>query len=137
VVLPHHLLPVQVCSAFEQAVRCVCCPINHNYEMLSTYMANDFEYLKKALGLRRKDLRTELRSAKRKSRVRALRSLFFLSLWLLAYLVFVWCACNAAHRRRAPAAFEQSGQPLLLQEERVPGTKLTREGEAASHMRPC
>ena len=85
-VLPHHLLPVQVCSAFELAVRCVCCPINHNYEMLSTYMANDFEYLKKALGLRRKDLRTELRSAKRKSRVRALRSL---SLWLLAYLVFV------------------------------------------------
>lgn len=94
VVIPHRrLFPVQVCSAFELAVRCVCCPINHNYEMISTYMANDFEYLKKALGLRRKDLRTELRSAKRKSRVRALRSaslsFLFLSLWLLAYHVFV------------------------------------------------
>jgi len=64
------LLPkIQICSAFELAARCLYCPINHKFEMISTFMANDFEYLKKALGFQRHDLRAELRSAKRKSRV--------------------------------------------------------------------
>jgi hypothetical protein len=56
-------------AIFEQAVRCVYCPINYQPAMVALYSAEEFEYLKRALDLGRADLRAEIRSGKRRSRL--------------------------------------------------------------------